>query len=67
MLLLGVAEERARAAAAQALSVIVAGANERASSLYRRCGFAPAATEPVAIYPGAPHEGDWVLMLKTLC
>ena len=64
--LLGIAAEQARAIGAGALSVIVAGANERAARLYARAGYRPAAREPAFACPGAPNAGDWVLMLKDL-
>jgi ribosomal protein S18 acetylase RimI-like enzyme len=46
--LLGIAEQKALADGAAALSVIVAGGNERAARLYRRAGFTAAAREPPA-------------------
>jgi ribosomal protein S18 acetylase RimI-like enzyme len=64
--LLGIAEDRAREEKAPALSVIVAAGNERAARLYRRAGFAEGARERLVMYPGCPHTGDWVLMIKGL-
>jgi ribosomal protein S18 acetylase RimI-like enzyme len=55
--LLGVAEERACAEGASALSVIVAGGNERAARLYAAAGYAPLAREPIFGFPGCPHGG----------
>ena len=64
--LLAIAEQKARADGAGALSVIVAGGNERAARLYRRAGFTAAAREPLVPFPGYTHEGDWVLLIKRL-
>jgi ribosomal protein S18 acetylase RimI-like enzyme len=66
MQFLDIAEQRAREEEASALSVIVAGGNERATRLYRRAGFAAAGREPLVMYPGCPHTGDWILMVKRL-
>jgi ribosomal protein S18 acetylase RimI-like enzyme len=64
--LLAIAEQKALADGAAALSVIVAGGNERAARLYRRAGFAAAAREPLVPFPGYTHEGDWILLIKRL-
>ena len=48
------------------MSVIVAGENERAGRLYRRAGFAAAASEPVVPFPGYTHSGDWILVDKAI-
>lgn len=64
--LLGIAEENARGARAPALSVIVAGWNDRATRLYAKAGYAPTARQPALPFPGCPHSGDWVLMVKPL-
>jgi hypothetical protein len=48
------------------LSVIVGSWNETAARLYRRAGYAARASEPAIPFPGSPHRGDWVLMVKTL-
>jgi GNAT superfamily N-acetyltransferase len=66
MQLLGIAEKRAREVGARALSVIVAGGNERAARLYRRAGFTAVAREPLVPFPGYTHEGDWILLIKRL-
>jgi ribosomal protein S18 acetylase RimI-like enzyme len=66
MALLAIAEQKALADGAGALSVIVAGENERAARLYRRTGFATAAREPLVPFPGYTHEGDWILLTKRL-
>jgi ribosomal protein S18 acetylase RimI-like enzyme len=62
--LLAIAEQKARAEGARALSVIVAAANERAVPLYGRAGFVMSAREKLVAYPGCPHIGDWTLMVK---
>jgi ribosomal protein S18 acetylase RimI-like enzyme len=66
MALLDIAEQKAREAEAPALSVIVAGENERAARLYKAAGYQISAAEPIFAYPGCPHGGDWVLMVKAL-
>jgi ribosomal protein S18 acetylase RimI-like enzyme len=65
-MLLDHAEAMAREAAAPALSVIVAGENEAAAHLYAKAGYRPVAREPVFMFPGCPHGGDWLLMVKRL-
>jgi ribosomal protein S18 acetylase RimI-like enzyme len=64
--LLEIAESNANDAGARALSVIVAGWNEAAERLYRRAGYEAVATEPAIPFPRCPHEGDWVLMVRSL-
>jgi ribosomal protein S18 acetylase RimI-like enzyme len=64
--LLGIAEQKARAAGAGAMSVIVAGENEPAARLYARAGYRAVAREPIFAFPGCRHGGDWVLMVKAL-
>jgi ribosomal protein S18 acetylase RimI-like enzyme len=64
--LLAIADEKARSARAPSLSVIVASWNESAARLYAKAGYAPSAREPALPFPGCPHEGDWVLMVKPL-
>jgi ribosomal protein S18 acetylase RimI-like enzyme len=64
--LLGIAERKAREANAPALSVIVAAGNERAVRLYKAAGYEARAAEPIFAYPGCPHSGDWMLMVKAL-
>jgi ribosomal protein S18 acetylase RimI-like enzyme len=66
MALLRLAEEKAREAGATALSVIVAGENEPAARLYAAAGYEVLAAAPIFAFPGCPHGGDWVLMVKTL-
>jgi ribosomal protein S18 acetylase RimI-like enzyme len=66
MELLAIAEQKASESGVVALSVIVAGENERAARLYRRAGFAAAARAPLVPFPGYIHEGDWILLMKRL-
>jgi ribosomal protein S18 acetylase RimI-like enzyme len=63
--LLAEAEVKARETGARELSIIVASENEGAARLYARAGYRERARERLAAYPGAPHGGDWVLMIKT--
>jgi ribosomal protein S18 acetylase RimI-like enzyme len=64
--LLEIAESNGREAGAPALSVIVGSWNETAARLYRRAGYDAGASEPAIPFPGSPHKGDWVLMVKSL-
>ena len=66
MALLGIAEQKAREERAQALSVIVAAENEPAARLYAAAGYEVLAAGPIFAFPGCPHGGDWVLMVKPL-
>jgi ribosomal protein S18 acetylase RimI-like enzyme len=62
--LLTAAEERARSAGADALSIIVASENRGAHRLYERTGYRQIASAPVVAFPGCAHGGDWLLMIK---
>jgi ribosomal protein S18 acetylase RimI-like enzyme len=62
--LLGRAEERARRHGSKELSIIVASENSGAVRLYQRVGYVAKAREPVLLFPGCAHGGDWVLMVK---
>jgi ribosomal protein S18 acetylase RimI-like enzyme len=64
--LLAQAEAKARATKAPALSVIVADWNEPAKRLYAHAGYESEAREPAFLYPGCPHEGHWLLMVRSL-
>ncbi len=64
--LLAIAERMGREAAAPSLSVIVASWNEGAGRLYERAGYSTLASEPAILFPGCPHKGDWVLMVRSL-
>ena len=64
--LLEVAESKGKEAGAPSLSVIVGSWNQAAARLYRRAGYDVRASEPAIPFPGSPHKGDWVLMVKPL-
>lgn len=64
--LLTIADQKAREAGAQSLSVIVASWNASAARLYAQAGYAGLARETALPFPGCPHTGDWVLMVKPL-
>lgn len=64
--LLAIAEGKGRGQGAPSLSVIVASWNEAAARLYAGAGYAAIAAEPALPFPGCPHEGDWVLMVRSL-
>lgn len=64
--LLEIAEARGSEAQAPAMSVIVGSWNEGAARLYTRAGYRGAARERAILPPTLPHEGDWVLMVKSL-
>ena len=64
--LLAIAEEKAREQRARSLSVIVGSWNEPAARLYTSAGYAGLAREPAILFPGCPHQGDWVLMVRSL-
>jgi GNAT superfamily N-acetyltransferase len=64
--LLSIAESKGRKAGAPALSVIVGSWNKTAVRLYERAGYSVVASEPAILFPGCPHKGDWVLMIKSL-
>jgi ribosomal protein S18 acetylase RimI-like enzyme len=64
--LLAIAEQKARKERAPSLSVIVASWNEAATRLYARAGYSARARERALTFPGSPHQGDWVLMVKPL-
>ena len=66
MALLGIAEEKAARRGAPALSVIVAGENEPRRGSTQAAGYQTRAAEPIFAFPGCPHGGDWVLMVKSL-
>ena len=64
--LLAIAEQKGREEGAPSLSVIVGGWNESAARLYQSAGYAALASEPAILFPGCPHQGDWVLMVRSL-
>jgi ribosomal protein S18 acetylase RimI-like enzyme len=62
--LLGLAEDLARQSGADTLSLIAAEDNAAAYDLYLRNGYRPVARRAIVPFPGAAHEGDWVLLTK---
>jgi ribosomal protein S18 acetylase RimI-like enzyme len=64
--LLEAADAKGRAANAPAMSVIVGSWNVEAAALYARSGYAARAVERAVLPPGYRHEGDWILMIKSL-
>lgn len=64
--LLEVADSIGRQSAARAMSVIVGSWNDGAMRLYERTGYAPAASEDAVLPEDFAHQGDWVLMIKSL-
>jgi ribosomal protein S18 acetylase RimI-like enzyme len=64
--LLEVAENKARAAGANTMSIIVGSWNEGAWRLYQRAGYATIASEPAILPAGFPRRGDWILLLKSI-
>jgi hypothetical protein len=48
------------------LSVIVGGWNGGAARLYGGAGYETVAREKAILFPGCPHQGDWVLMVKSM-
>jgi len=63
--LLAIAEGKGQREGAPSLSVIVASWNEGAARLYARAGYSALASEPAILFPGCPHKGDWVLMVRS--
>jgi len=64
--LLEIAEQEGRAAGTSAMSVIVGSWNEGAARLYARVGYTPIASERANLPPSFPHQGDWILMIRSL-
>jgi ribosomal protein S18 acetylase RimI-like enzyme len=64
--LLAIAAEKAREQGARSLSVIVGSWNDGAARLYGGAGYEPVAREKAILFPGCPHRGDWVLMVKSI-
>lgn len=64
--LLAVAEEKARAAGANTMSIIVGSWNEGATRLYERAGYKTIASEAAILPRDFPRSGDWLLMIKSL-
>lgn len=64
--LLEIADTKGRETGAPAMSVIVGSWNEGAARLYARAGYKEIARERAVLPPSLAHEGDWVLMIKSL-
>jgi ribosomal protein S18 acetylase RimI-like enzyme len=64
--LLDIAAEKADEQGAPALSVIVGSWNDDAARLYGGAGYDTVAREKAILFPGCPHQGDWVLMVRSL-
>ncbi|MHA1517694.1 MAG: GNAT family N-acetyltransferase [Alphaproteobacteria bacterium] len=62
--LLEIAEERAQAANANTMSIIVGSWNEGAGRLYQRAGYNRIANEPAILPADFPQGGDWLLLAK---
>lgn len=60
------AEDLAHAAGAPSVSLIVAEDNEGARRLYDALDFDTVARRATVAFPGCAHEGDWLLLAKTL-
>ena len=60
------AETLARESGAGGLSLIVARDNDRAVRLYQTLGYRETARRPIVPIPESPHEGDWLLMTKSV-
>jgi ribosomal protein S18 acetylase RimI-like enzyme len=64
--LLTIAAGKADEGGAPALSVIVGSWNGSAARLYGGSGYEPVAREKAILFPGCPHQGDWVLMVRSM-
>ena len=64
--LLAKSEELARQSGAGRLAIVAAEENGAIITLYRDHGFETLARRPVVPWPNAPHNGDWLLLVKTL-
>jgi ribosomal protein S18 acetylase RimI-like enzyme len=64
--LLAIAAEKADEEAAPALSVIVGSWNGGAARLYGGAGYEAVARENAILFPGCLHQGDWVLMVRSM-
>jgi ribosomal protein S18 acetylase RimI-like enzyme len=64
--LLAKAEELARRSGSGRLAIIAAEENSAVVTLYRNYGFETLARRSVVPWPGALHNGDWVLLVKQL-
>jgi len=64
--LLGVAEQQARAAGKQVMSIIVSDGNPGAQRLYESCGYSVLAAKPMVKDDWVNNGENWVLMTKPL-
>lgn len=64
--LMALAESLAEETGARDVSLIVAEENAGARRLYERLGYRPVARRPIVPFAGCPHEGDWLLMRKSV-
>lgn len=64
--LLGIAATKGHAEGVSAMSVIVGSWNKGAAHLYARAGYTPVASETAILPPDFPHQGDWILMIRSL-
>jgi len=64
--LLTLAGRLAQKSGAAEMSIIVAEENTGALALYERTGFRAVERRPVVVFPGFPHGGNWVLMVRPL-
>jgi ribosomal protein S18 acetylase RimI-like enzyme len=62
--LMALAEDLAETTGCSKLSLIVASENDGAKQLYLRLGYKVAGSRSLVDYPGCPHGGDWLLMVK---
>ena len=62
--LLEIAEERAQAANANTMNIIVGSWNEGAGRLYQRAGYNTIASEPAILPTDFKQVGDWLLLAK---
>lgn len=64
--LMRLAEKLAVDSGAETMSWIVAEDNVQVRALYERLDYQVVARRPIVRFPGCPHTGDWVLMVKQL-
>jgi len=64
--LMHAAEESARQAACERISLITNSRNARARDLYAQNGYAETARRPFVPFSGSHTDGEWVLMIKSL-
>lgn len=64
--LLAEAENIARAACRDRMTLMVGSFNPRAYDLYTRTGFREWSRRPFVAFPGSDEPGEWILMVKDL-